>query len=75
MTTRDDLRAEKALQGLEFPAAKADVIEYARERGATPKTLEALESVPGGTYASKDALVDAVPQEPEGEDTPGGAAR
>lgn len=75
MTKRDDLRADKALQGLEFPAAKGDAIAYARERGATPKTLEALESVPEGQYSTKDDLVDAVPQEPEGVDAPGGTER
>lgn len=75
MTFRDDLRAAKALQGLEFPADKPTVLEYARTRAATDKTLQALESVPYRTYENKDDLVDAVPQEPEGPEQPGGTAR
>ena len=75
MTFRDDLRAEKALQGLEVPATKQSALEYARTRAATSKTLEALTSLPEGTYPDKDALVDAVPQQPEGEDAPGGVDR
>ncbi|GAA1865643.1 DUF2795 domain-containing protein [Brevibacterium marinum] len=74
MTTRDELRAEKALQGLEFPASKAQLIDYATERSATPKTLEALHALPDREYANKDDVVEAVPQEPEG-DAPGGVHR
>jgi hypothetical protein len=46
MTTRDELRAEKALQGMEFPASKTELIDYATERSATAKTLQALEALP-----------------------------
>lgn len=74
MTTRDELRAEKALQGLEFPASKAQLIDYANERSATPKTLQALEALPDRQYGNKDEVIDAVPQEPEG-DAPGGVYR
>lgn len=75
MTTRDDIRAEKALQGASFPAGKDQVIEYARERGADPKSLQALKALPDQIFGNMDELVDAVPQEPEGEDQPGGLAR
>lgn len=75
MTMRDDLRAEKSLQGAEFPASRASLIEYASERGATQKTLEALRALPDREFENKDDVIDAVPQEPEGEDTPGGTAR
>lgn len=74
MTTRDELRAEKALQGLEFPASKAQLIDYATERSASPKTLQALEALPDRQYGSNDEVIDAVPQEPEG-DAPGGVHR
>ncbi|NLZ98553.1 MAG: DUF2795 domain-containing protein, partial [Micrococcus sp.] len=33
MTTRDDMRASKALQGMDFPATKDTLIEYAEPRG------------------------------------------
>ncbi|HJA61191.1 MAG TPA: DUF2795 domain-containing protein [Candidatus Brevibacterium intestinavium] len=74
MTTRDELRAEKALQGLEFPASKSELIDYATERSATAKTLQALEALPDRRFESKDDVVEAVPQEPEG-DAPGGVHR
>ncbi|MDN5757641.1 MAG: DUF2795 domain-containing protein [Tomitella sp.] len=75
MTTRDDMRADKALQGMEFPADKAAVLDYARTRYEDAKTMQALEALPDRTYGSKDDLVDAVPQEPEGKDVPGGVDR
>lgn len=75
MTFRDDLRASKALQGLEFPANKQSVLDYARTRSVDEKTMQALETLPEDTFSSQDALVDAVVQEPEGEHRPGGMYR
>lgn len=74
MTTRDELRAEKALQGMEFPASKQELVDYAAERSATAKTQQALHALPDRQFANKDDVVDAVPQEPEG-DAPGGVHR
>lgn len=45
MTTRDELRAEKALQGMEFLASKTQLIDYASERSATPKKPLALHTL------------------------------
>lgn len=75
MTFRDDLRADKALQGLEFPAGKSAVLDYARTRAAGPKTMNALETLPDRSFSDKDDLVGAVPQEPEGRQRPGGTDR
>ena len=74
MTTRDELRAEKALQGMEFPASKTELLDYATERSATAKTLQALRVLPDRQFENKDDVVEAVPQEPEG-DAPGGVHR
>ena len=74
MTTRDELRAEKALQGMEFPASKTELIDYATDRSATAKTLQALRVLPDRQFENKDDVVEAVPQEPEG-DAPGGVHR
>jgi hypothetical protein len=74
VTKRDEIRVEKALQGLEFPASRAQLIEFATDREADPETLAALRSVPAGEYANKAQVVGAVRQEPEG-DAPGGTAR
>ncbi|MEV1295473.1 DUF2795 domain-containing protein [Pseudonocardia sp. NPDC049635] len=74
MTYRDDLRVDKALQGADFPRTRQQVLDYARDRGADEKTLEAMRALPEGTYDNGEQVVRAVPQEPEG-DLPGGSAR
>lgn len=75
MTTRDDIRAAKSLQGADFPKSKEDILHYAQTRSADSKTLEALHALPDRQYDSIDDVADAVPQEPEGVDQPGGTAR
>lgn len=75
MTTRDDLRVAKALQGADFPAERADLVTYAQSRGADEETLQALRQVPDERYGSAQEVTAAVPQEPEGRDRPGGTER
>lgn len=74
MTHRDDVRVDKALQGATFPRSRQEVLDYARERDADEKTLEALRGLPERSYAGREDVVAAVPQEPEGE-RPGGTER
>lgn len=74
MTKRDEIRVDKALQGLEFPATHEQLVDFATDREADAETLTALRSIPGGQYANKEQVLNAVPQEPEG-DAPGGTAR
>lgn len=76
MTVRDDLRASRALQGKDFPATKSDLIDYVRQRGDNDaKTMQALQMLPDREFPNQDAVIDAVPQEPEGSEQPGGTAR
>lgn len=74
MTKRDEIRVDKALQGLEFPATREQLVDFATDREADAETLTALRSIPAGHYANKEQVLNAVPQEPEG-DAPGGTAR
>lgn len=74
MTKRDKIRVGKALQGIEFPAERDQLLEFATDREADSETIAALRSVPAGEYANKTQVEDAVAQEPEG-DAPGGTAR
>ncbi|MDR7300282.1 DUF2795 domain-containing protein [Haloactinomyces albus] len=67
MTDSDERRVTKALQGLEFPAEKSDLVAYAEDRGAAEKTLRALESLPDGSYGSSEEVEQAVPQRPDEE--------
>lgn len=76
MTARDDLRASRALQGKDFPATRADLLDYVRSRGDNDaKTMQALEMLPDHEFPNQDAVIAAVPQEPEGGDQPGGEER
>lgn len=74
MTTRDDMRVAKALQGADFPADRSVLIDYAVTRGADEETLEAMRALPERRYERMQDVTDAVPQEPEG-DRRGGVER
>jgi hypothetical protein len=75
VTSRDELRVAKALQGAGFPTDRSALLTYAETRGADAETLQALRAVPDGSYRSVEEVSAAVPQEPEGRDRPGGVAR
>lgn len=65
MTDSDERRVAKALQGAQFPAEKQQLLDYAREREAGPKTVQALEALPEGTYGNSDEVEEAIPQQPD----------
>lgn len=65
LTDADERRVGKALQGLEFPASRDDIIAFASERGAHEKTLRALYALPRRSYSDTDDVEQAVPQRPE----------
>ena len=65
MTDRDDARVRKALQGMDFPARRNDLVAYATDRGQfDDATLTALASLPEGPYSSLDDIVASVPSRP-----------
>ncbi|MQA03169.1 MAG: DUF2795 domain-containing protein [Streptosporangiales bacterium] len=74
MTDQDEGRVAKVLQGIDFPADRDSLVAYAEARGANSKALEALRQLPELTYRSMDQVIDATPQEPEGDER-GGVAR
>ena len=49
-------RVQKYLAGLRYPAAKPQILERARERGADEETLRALRGLPEREYPSPIAL-------------------
>lgn len=65
MTDADQRRVRKALQGLDFPASKDEMLTYVDERGAGAATETAVRAMPEGTYGSVDEAEQAVPQRPE----------
>lgn len=72
MTSRDDARIRKALQGAAFPAARTALLDYAGTRGADAQTVQALRAVPEGDYTSVEEVTGAMPQEAKGRETSGG---
>lgn len=75
MTDRDDQRVAKALQGMDFPASRGSVLDYAETQSIDQKTRDALHTLPERQFGSMADVVESVAQEPEGEDQPGGSAR
>lgn len=67
MTDSDERRVDKALQGLEFPAGKQDILSFADTREADAKTLRALTALEDRQYSNTDDVLRAVPQRPEQE--------
>lgn len=67
MTDADERRVGKVLQGMEFPASKADILSYAETREADPKVLRALGALEDRQYGNTSDVEDAVPQRPEQE--------
>lgn len=65
MTNADQRRVRKALQGMEFPATKQDMLTYVDDRGAGTATEKAVRALPDGTYDSADEAEATVPQSPE----------
>lgn len=50
------VQVQKFLGGLDYPAAKHDIVEKARQEGADENILEALEKIPDRDYASPVAV-------------------
>ncbi|WP_181188462.1 DUF2795 domain-containing protein [Actinopolyspora mortivallis] len=67
MTDADERRVSKALQGLEFPADREQLLRYAEQRQADPRTLRALRALPAGVYHDGAEVENSLPQRPERE--------
>lgn len=68
MTSADKRRVRKAVEGASFPAGKQELLTYAEDRGADPKTSQALRAIPDGQYDSIDQVESYVPQSPADHD-------
>jgi hypothetical protein len=49
----------KALKGVDFPAEKEDLIDYARENGADEEILQLMEEMPEEEYGSMSDVMSA----------------
>lgn len=68
MTSADKRRVRKAVEGASFPASKQDLLTYAEDRDADPRTSQALRAIPDGQYESIDQVESYVPQSPASHD-------
>lgn len=48
------------LSGVDLPAEKATLLEYAVRQWAEPVLIEALQALPGRSFASLDEVVEAL---------------
>ncbi len=50
-----------ALSGLDFPASKRQIVQYAGRAGASKEVLAAVWALPPGNYANRTELARALP--------------
>jgi hypothetical protein len=50
----------KRLGGVDFPKSRADLMEYAKRRGASPDILRTLEKLPDKTYRSMADVISGI---------------
>lgn len=74
MTSADQRRVRKALQGKDFPAGVPELLAYARDRGSDNATLEAIRSLPEREYHDAADVENSLPQQPFEAEAPSPAA-
>ena len=55
----------QALEQVDFPAGKDDLLGAAQEAGASPEVLKALRGVPQDEYANRDEVARSVRLDPD----------
>ena len=56
------VQVEKFLSGMDYPASKQDVVNYARGKGADENTLNTLQKMPGTSFDSPVDISEAIGQ-------------
>ncbi|ACY97570.1 MULTISPECIES: DUF2795 domain-containing protein [Thermomonospora] len=64
MKLHDTGGIKSALNDLDFPAAKEQIVEHARRRGVGRDADQALSALPRGEYASLREVLRSVPLDP-----------
>ncbi|MEU7694361.1 DUF2795 domain-containing protein [Microbispora hainanensis] len=54
------IQLQKHLKGVDYPAAKSDLIRTARDQGADDTVINALERIPDRQYDGPNAVSKAV---------------
>ncbi len=61
-------RVQEALNDLDFPAAKDDIVAHAQERGGDGDVLKMLRAIPVDTYRNISELRSSVRLDPDERD-------
>lgn len=65
-TDRDSVRS--SLEGIDFPAGKSKLVDFAAERGADEATVRALRSMAPETYENMTEVMRSVPLDKASEE-------
>ncbi len=57
----DPKALDTALNDVDFPASKEQLVEHVESRGATPETIRALRSLPLGDYDNLQQVRQSLP--------------
>lgn len=53
-------KVSQFLQGIDFPASKQQILDYAKQNNAPQDVMSALSRIPEGTYYSMAGVWDAM---------------
>jgi len=53
-------KVSQFLQGIDFPASKQQILDYAKQKSAPQDVMGALSRIPEGTYYSMAGVWDAM---------------
>ncbi len=54
------IQVQKYLSGVNYPASKQDLVDKARQEGASQDVLQTIEKMPGQTYNSPNDVSEAI---------------
>jgi hypothetical protein len=60
MTKVNPIQVQKFLGGIDYPASKDDLLQKARQEGASQEVVSTLESMPGDRYNSPNDVSEAI---------------
>ena len=60
MANPDFIEVQKYLSGMDYPAAKSDILEHARGQGASEDVVQALEQIADREYDGPNAVSEEV---------------
>jgi len=63
MAQAEFIEVQKSLAGVSYPASKEQLIQHAKDHGASADVVEALSAIPDGDYDGPNRVSSAVAHE------------